>query len=262
MYIKLKNNKMKIVHISDGHLAKVHANLNIPECDVLVYSGDIGGRTSPAELCEFLIWFESQPADLKVFIGGNHDHCLDSLWSDNLKRQGRNVEAQLAVMFHKKAMDLVSSYKVKYLCNTDYVYKGVKFYGSPYSPSFHRDYWAFNADRGEEIKKIWSRIPSDTNVLITHSPPYGIMDLIPEKYKRTEAEDVHRGCQDLLDVIKKRLFDLMLSCFGHIHWDVNAPNYGVQLVSLSNNRSCLFSNGAVVNNAYEQLIKTPLIITI
>ncbi len=52
--------------------------------------------------------------------------------------------------------------------------EGLKFYGSPWQPTFHN--WAFNLDRGEEIKKVWDKIPNDTDVLITHGPPFGILD--------------------------------------------------------------------------------------
>ena len=68
---------MKIVHISDSHGAKYHTKLEIPECDVLIHSGDIGGRTSPTEVQEFLAWFEKQPAKKRIFVAGNHDICLD-----------------------------------------------------------------------------------------------------------------------------------------------------------------------------------------
>ena len=146
---------------------------------------------------------------------------------------------------------------IVYLNNTDYVYKGVKFYGSPIPPSFHRYNWAFNADRGEEISKYWARIPSDVDVLITHGPPYGILDTIPEDFKKSYDEDIHRGCEDLLGVIKKRLLNLKLHCFGHLH-----NSYGVVCEPVSNTRNILFSNGSVINEYYELIAKNPLIITI
>jgi Icc-related predicted phosphoesterase len=136
-------------------------------------------------------------------------------------------------------------------------HEGIKFYGSPITPSFHRQNWAFNADRGEEIKKYWARIPSDVNVLITHGPPYGIMDTIPLKYKQTPDEDIHRGCQDLLNVIKKRLINLELHCFGHLH-----NHYGVIKHPVSNSREILFSNGSILNEDYTQIVIKPLIINL
>ena len=126
------------------------------------------------------------------------------------------------------------NYNITYLHDSAIVYNGIKFYGSPYSPSFHKEHWAFNADRGEEISKIWAKIPSDTNVLITHTPVYGIQDEIEEKYKRYLDEDVHVGCEDLLGVIKKRLLELKLHCSGHIH-----DNYGCVLKRLCYEKSTI-----------------------
>lgn len=248
---------LKIVHISDTHGAKHHSKLVIPECDVLIHSGDIGGRTSVPEVAEFLIWFEKQPARKKIFVAGNHDICLDRKWSANLRSQNRSIEAMLASQANRDSLDLIKNYDVTYLCDEEYVWEGVKFYGSPYSPSFHRQHWAFNADRGQEIQKIWSKIPSDVNVLITHGPPYKILDHVDDKYREKVGEDMNVGCKDLLDVIKKRLFHLKLHCFGHIH-----SQYGIILNSISNSRTCLFSNGAVLDNDYNMLIKNPLIINL
>lgn len=239
------------------HGPKGHTQLKIPECDVVICSGDIGGRTGRVELVEFLVWFEALPARKKIFIGGNHDLCLDEKRSHSLRNQGRNIDALMAKQEYEDCVKLIENYDVMYLCNRDYVWEGVKFYGSPYSPSFHRSHWAFNADRGEEIQKIWARIPSDTQVLITHSPPYRILDLVDERYKEREGEDMNVGCQDLSNVIKSRLLDLKLHCFGHIH-----DQYGVILGHVSNNRRVLFSNGAVLNNDYKQLVINPLTVII
>lgn len=244
---------LRICHISDSHAAKFHTKLIIPECDVLIHSGDIGGRTSLVELTEFLIWFEKQPAKVKIFIGGNHDICLDKEYPNDKDSVLREVLREQ----NRKAKEIIESYNVKYLENTDYVFEGVKFYGSPITPSFHKSNWAFNADRGEEIKKYWSRIPSDVDVLITHGPPYGILDTIPEKFKQTIDEDIHRGCHDLLAVIKKRLFSLKLHCFGHLH-----NHYGVVSEPVSKSREILFSNGSILNEGYKQIVIKPLIINL
>ena len=247
---------LKICHVSDTHGAKFHTKLIIPECDVLIHSGDVGGRTTPLELQEFLSWFNKQPADLKIFVAGNHDLCLDKVWSNS---GTDSINQLIRQQLHADAKSVLAQYPdIKYLDNTDYVYKGIKFYGSPITPSFHRKNWAFNADKGEEISKYWARIPSDVDVLITHGPPYGILDLIPESYKSTPEEDVHRGCEDLYAVIKKRLISLKLHCFGHIH---DGPT-GVVIHQVSATRRPLFSNGAILSNNYTLVLKNPPIITI
>lgn len=245
---------MKIVHISDTHGAKYHTKLEIPECDVLIHSGDIGGRTSLMELNEFLVWFEAQPARKKIFIGGNHDLVLDRKWVDS---RPDTLSRMLALQQHTDGQDLIKKYDVVYLKDKDYVFEGVKFWGSPMSPSFHRQHWAFNADRGQEISKYWSKIPSDVNVLITHTPSHGFLDTVPEEYLQSGETDIHRGCEDLIGVVRKRLLNLKLHCYGHIH-----DNVGCILESVSKTRRVMFSNGAVLTNDYTQLVTKPLIISI
>lgn len=245
---------LKIVHISDTH--RQHDNLVIPECDVLIHSGDIGGRTDLKELTDFLIWFEKQSAKKKIFIAGNHDILLDKGWWQKLKWQGHTYTWLKAQEEYNKALELIENFDVKYLCDTDYVWEGIKFYGSPYSPSFHRENWVFNADRGEEIRKVWAKIPSDVNILITHGPPYGVLDVVEDKYL-DPGEEPHKGCEDLINVIEKRLLDLKLVCYGHIHDQV-----GIVLHHITTNRRALFSNGAVLTNDYKQRIIHPFIIQI
>ena len=61
-----------------------------------------------------------------------------------------------------------------------------------------------NLNRGKSIKAKWDLIPNDVDILITHGPPYEILDLTPEfKYE----ESRHVGCQDLLEkVLQIKLF--------------------------------------------------------
>lgn len=247
---------LKICHISDTHGAKFHTRLNIPECDVLIHSGDIGNRTTPYELTEFLEWFKVQSAKVKIWTPGNHDISLDKEW---LHRDwnGNSTLQLMAKQAYEDSKKILENYPdIKYLVNRDYVYEGVKFYGSPYTPSFHRRNWVFNRDRGEEIMKEWAKIPSDTNVLITHGPPYGILDVIPDEFREVYNEDTRRGCEDLYKVIHDRLKDLKLHCFGHIH---DGPT-GVVIKQVTNTRWVTFSNGSVISNFYEFINRNPPII--
>lgn len=215
--------KYKILHISDSH------NIYYPEiseCDILIHSGDIGGRTTLKELEDFCKWFEVQPADKKIFIGGNHDICLE-----------KQIE---------ESMEIINKFDIKYLYNSDYVYKGLKIYGSPYSPTFGYN-WAFNRNRGNDIKQEWKKIPKDTDILITHGPVFDILD-------KVNYESV--GCNDLKEIIRDNLIDLKLHCSGHIH-----DQYGVVNKEIRK-RNILFSNGAVIDNNYDPQITNPLTITI
>jgi len=246
---------MKVVHISDTHGAKFHTQLEIPECDLLIHSGDIGGRTTAMELYEFLSWFNVQPARKKVWCAGNHDLALDKKWILNTIDP---INQGIRQAMYGSAQAVLEQFpSIKYLEYTDYVFEGVKMYGLPITPSFHKQNWAFNADRGDEIKKYVDRIPKDVNILISHGPPYGILDTIPEEYKLTPDEDIHRGCEELRTAMQHKLIDLKLSCFGHIH-----GNTGVIVAPISNTRHIIFSNGAVINDQYKLVVKKPLIINL
>jgi Icc-related predicted phosphoesterase len=83
---------------------------------------------------------------------------------------------------------------------------GIKFYGTPWQPEFHR--WAFNLPRGRPILDKWNLIPADTDILITHTPPVGFGDLT--------ATGIRAGCVDLLNTIQQRVKP-KYSIFGHIH---------------------------------------------
>ena len=92
-----------------------------------------------------------------------------------------------------------------YLCDESLTLDGVKFYGSPWQPRFFD--WAFNKDRGAPLKAIWDKIPLDTDVLITHGPPHGILDLTFDKIKA--------GCEELLLAVQR--IKPKVHVFGHIH---------------------------------------------
>jgi Icc-related predicted phosphoesterase len=91
-------------------------------------------------------------------------------------------------------------------CDVD----GVAFYGSPWQPWFGG--WAFNFPRSDDDDvafTTWRRVPDKTEVLVTHGPPYGILDRVA------------RGGMSVGDrVLRERvatLGRLRLHAFGHIH---------------------------------------------
>src|SRR5690606_9104680 len=102
-------------------------------------------------------------------------------------------------------------------------------WGSPITPYFHN--WAFNRKRGAKIKAHWDLIPDDTDILITHGPPFGILDETVYS-KRT-------GCEELL----LRVYQVQpkYHIFGHIHED-----YGMLA-----KRETTFVNASVLDDRYE-----------
>jgi hypothetical protein len=94
---------------------------------------------------------------------------------------------------HKQANKQTN--KHTHTLDSSVVIEGIRFYGSPWTPYFYG--WGFNAYRGGEIAAIWRRIPTDTDVLITHGPPIGIGDAC--------FDGQRAGCVDLLREIETRV---------------------------------------------------------
>jgi len=96
---------------------------------------------------------------------------------------------------------------VHYLEDSGIEIDGVSFWGSPWQPEFN--HWAFNLYRGEQLAQKWALIPDDTDVLITHGPPLGILDFVPS--------GEHVGCEDLKNRVDQ-MPSLKAHIFGHIHY--------------------------------------------
>lgn len=113
-----------------------------------------------------------------------------------------------------------------YLEDSSVTIKGVKIYGSPHQPPFHD--WGFNRTE-EEIIPIWKNIPEDTDVLMTHGPPYDILDLCVSGDKA--------GCPHLRKEVLERVKP-QYHVFGHIHEQSGKKDIGG--VKFINASSCNF----------------------
>ena len=94
---------------------------------------------------------------------------------------------------------------VIYLEDSEVIINNTKFYGTPVSKIFNN--WAFNRDN-KKLQKHWEAIPDDVDVLITHEPPYGILDL--------GVSNEHIGSISLYNEVVNRIKP-KLHCFGHAH---------------------------------------------
>ena len=198
---------MKITFISDTHTYMYDSNykeLILPEGDILCFSGDImSSGHNEGELIHFLKWFSKQPFRYKIFIAGNHDRFLEkySLIADeNISR------------FQDDG--------VVYLKNSSFVVDGIKFYGCPYQPYFCD--WAFNVPDSDKLISIYQEIPEDTDVLLTHCPPYGILDQSHRPNYSNPTGEEHLGSMELKIVLAEKQISGCLPrvvAFGHIHGD-------------------------------------------
>ena len=195
-----KTFEMKILHISDTH--GCHRRLHdLPQADIVVHSGDFTMNGSEQEALDFMNWFCDLPYPQKIFICGNHDECLYGATIDGLDGN------------------------VHYLCNSGIELEGLKFYGVP----------MFMGDCiTDRQTRHYANIPDDTDILITHTPPFGILDF---------DDNINYGSEELLSrisVVRPRL-----NLFGHIH-----ARHGIKVFN-----GITFSNGAIMNADYSNLEK-------
>lgn len=180
---------MKITCISDTHNQHTHIQPDWLEGgDVLVHAGDVSGRGSLREIEEFLVWFNELPYTHKIMIAGNHD-----FWFEKMSTFAVNE------MLQEKYPNII------YLNDSGVEIDGVKFWGSPVQPWFYD--WAFNR-MGTDICRHWDMIPLDTDVLITHGPMKGYLDMT--------LRGVSTGCPYLLEK-SAEMTNLKLFVCGHIH---------------------------------------------
>jgi Icc-related predicted phosphoesterase len=203
---------MKLVLISDTHT--FHKQVTLPEGDVLIHAGDMGLRGSASEIQPCLDWLNRQPHKHVVAIAGNHDFAFE------------------------RCPELLKLGRINYLENSSINIDGKNFYGSPVQPWFMD--WAFNVQRGAAIKKYWDMIPEAglVDVLITHGPPMGILDVTAPQYGGE-----HVGCEDLMKQVEISL--PALHVFGHIHGGYGKRTY----------RGIDFYNASICDEDYKAVNK-------
>ncbi len=196
---------MKFVCVSDTH--NWLDRIRLPAGDAIIHAGDLTGRGSLEEIERGIKEFAQLNYQYRILIAGNHDFGFE-----------REPGA---------AREILARYnqEIIYLQDQAVNIEGIKIYGTPWQPWFHN--WAFNLERGVEIKKKWDLIPDDTDILITHGPPYGFCDLTDR--------GIHAGCEELLMAVRERVRP-KYHVFGHIHEGYGTekdPEYDITYVNAS-----------------------------
>ncbi len=179
-----------------------HQHITTPEWDILIHAGDYSMRGYDAEITRFYKWLNEQPAKYKISIQGNHEMG----WEKDPKN---GVE-----IARKECPNVI-------LLNNEMVtIEGINIYGMPDTPWFYD--WAYNRARNEPemlkyhvplMKNYTDNIPNNTDILVSHGPPYGILDELTNMNGVPKGQFV--GCEDLLQAVNRVKPDLHI--FGHIH---------------------------------------------
>lgn len=207
----------RIVCMSDTH--GCHRQVTVPHGDVLIHAGDFTNLGEVAQIADLSAYFGELSHENVICIAGNHEVSFQPDNHDKyLKKTFNRNEKQ-----KKAARDALQN--CTYLEDSACTVQEIKFYGSPWQPWFWD--WAFNLSRGKECREVWKKIPTCTEVLITHGPPLGRGDLTSGKNRA--------GCLDLLREVQNRIKP-RVHIFGHVH-----EGYGVSF-----DGTTLFVNAAIV----------------
>jgi len=190
---------MKVCAISDlhGYLPK------LDPCNLVIICGDIVPLDKQVLFQdgykwysnEFKSWVDSLPCDKVLFTLGNHELCVQ--------------------MHEEDWLDLFPTYeKATLLFDEEYIYetkeKEYKVYGTPWCKEFGN--WAYMAN-DEHLYDIYTQIPSNLDILITHDAPYGVSDILLQETPWNTHE--HIGNKPLAEAIKDKQPNFVFH--GHLH---------------------------------------------
>ena len=181
---------MDLTLISDlhGFLPK-----DLPGGDLLIVAGDLTATDDEKGFQQFRHWLivsclaKGAGYDKIIVIAGNHDEYV-----------------------HKRMKDLEYWAPLSYLCDSGTEFAGLKVWGSPWTRTFENmnpHCMAFTCETEGELAEKWALIPQGIDILITHSPPYGVLDEIED------GENV--GSDSLIKPMIKS--GCRWHIFGHIH---------------------------------------------
>jgi predicted phosphohydrolase len=187
--------RIRIVLLSDTH--ELHHEVIIPPGDLLLFAGDFSFFSkSTSAMDDFNKWMGELP-HAKVAVCGNHEFAVEAE-PDEWRRRLNHVP----LLFDESRTVL-----------------GLNVWGSPMT--LH-DGGAFGRSSETYREKVYDTIPDDTDILITHGPPQGILD-------------GGQGCAALRRAVI--LVQPRLHVFGHVH-----SGYGVHPT-----KNTLFVNCALLD---------------
>lgn len=173
-----------IVATSDTH--SEHRNIfYMPKGDILIHAGDACRTGTKEDLKDFANWFSQQPFKHKIYVPGNHD-----IFAHTNPTEARRLFAKDVNYLHEDTCEVL----------------GLKIFGAGYVMKTTAK--AFGRPAGTTLRNAWRLIEPGTDVVVTHTPAYGILDT-------TKRKGEHAGCPDLTE--RLRQLKPRVHICGHIH---------------------------------------------
>lgn len=213
----------KIWFISDTH--NHHEQLTVPtEVDAVIHCGDESTQRkthwNECEARNFFEWFAGLSIGKKFFVPGNHSMAI---------AKGRVRPEEYPT--------------IQFLVHAGCQWNDLRLFGSPYTPWFFG--WAYNIARSD-LGSLWSQIPAGVDILITHGPPKGILDVTRDW--RTK-EPIHIGSKSLTRQVSERICP-RIHAFGHLHDEEGIQNFGTVTQGKTQyvNCACCYHDGQLVHH--------------
>lgn len=154
----------------------------MPFGDILIHAGDHAmsdwGR---AEILDYDAWLGSLPHKHIVVVPGNHDRWM-------LDPALRRLVSHATILVDESVEVLQ-----------------LKIWGSGVTMLAGEP---FGVGSPDDRARLYATIPMDTNIVVTHTPPYGVMDRAPGSLH-------HSGCPELRQTVER--IKPQLHVFGHVH---------------------------------------------
>ena len=172
---------LTIVCIADTH--ELHREIDVPNGDILIHAGDFTMFSkNAAAILDFNEWLGELPHAEKLVVPGNHEFFLEA------DQSRRSVVSNATILIDEG---------IKVM--------GLRIWGSPVTPLLGG---AFGLSSPVDRARLYAKIPNDVDILVTHGPPYGILDSTP-------VSAHPGGCPELLKAVSR--LHPKLHVFGHIH---------------------------------------------
>jgi Icc-related predicted phosphoesterase len=172
---------LRLAILSDTH--QWHREIGVPDAEILIHAGDFTMfSSSQASIVDFNNWLGELPHRHKIVVPGNHEFFL-------AKDISKRSMLSNAVVLINESVEI----------------DGLRIWGSPVTPLSGG---AFGLSSADDRRRLYAGISKGTDVMVTHGPPYSILDSAP-------GSTHHSGCLELLDAVLR--VRPRLHVFGHIH---------------------------------------------
>lgn len=243
-FVALNAENIRILVISDIH--NQQDKLELPKADLLVVAGDFTDTGSYKELENFFdfLFKNKHKFEKIVVVPGNHELTLDKEFYLKYGERYYHKENPLDPDIAKSIVERQEHFE--FVCDSEFEFKGLKFWGTPWIPAIGR--WAYTIPNKEFAEKKFSEIPEDTDVLISHAPPHGVLDQITSIGRERDSETGEikviyetesTGSKELLRRVAE--VEPRLHLFGHVH-----ESHGWVL-----HKNTLFVNASIMDKSHQ-----------